>query len=63
MTLTRKLSRSNSYVGTEEYLAPETILDEGVSYATDLWSLGIILYEFFHKRTPFRGENIDETID
>ena len=36
--------RINSLVGTEEYLAPETLSDTDLSYASDYWSLGIILY-------------------
>lgn len=37
--------RMNSLVGTEEYLAPETLSDMGeLSYTCDYWSLGVILY-------------------
>ena len=36
--------RVYSLVGTEEYIAPETINDKDLSYASDLWSLGVILY-------------------
>jgi serine/threonine protein kinase len=36
--------RLNSLVGTEEYIAPETIQGTGVSYACDLWSLGVMLF-------------------
>jgi len=37
-------SRNFSLVGTEEYIAPETLNDTNVTYAADLWSLGVILY-------------------
>ena len=43
-------------IGTEEYLAPETILGKEVNYASDLWCLGIILFKFFTGTTPFLGE-------
>lgn len=33
-----------SFVGTEEYVAPEILLDLPSSYPADLWSLGVILY-------------------
>jgi len=38
------MSRHFSMVGTEEYIAPETIEDSDVSYASDLWSLGVIIF-------------------
>lgn len=36
--------RNSSFVGTEEYLSPEVINDSEITYAVDLWSLGVILY-------------------
>ena len=55
------LSRNYSLVGTEEYLAPETLLDSDVSYASDLWSLGVIIYQMLMGETPFRGKTPMET--
>jgi len=37
-------SRNYSMVGTEEYVAPEILLKIDPTYATDLWSLGIIIF-------------------
>ena len=55
-------ARMNSLVGTEEYLAPETLSDMGeLSYSCDYWSLGIILYEILCGVTPFKGRTDLET--
>nr|AML78696.1 putative LOV domain-containing protein [Nothoceros vincentianus] len=52
---------SNSFVGTEEYIAPEIIRGGGHSSAVDWWALGILLYEMLYGRTPFRGRNRQKT--
>lgn len=43
--------------GTPEYLSPEILLNIGYDKSTDIWSLGILLYELFMKKMPFSGEN------
>nr|AML77989.1 putative LOV domain-containing protein [Angiopteris evecta] len=52
---------SNSFVGTEEYIAPEVITGAGHSSAVDWWAVGILLYEMLYGRTPFRGKNRQKT--
>ena len=59
--LNSPLNRVNSLVGTEEYLAPETLTDQLPNYACDYWSLGIILYQMIYGVTPFKGKNDAET--
>jgi serine/threonine protein kinase len=44
----------NAY-GTFEYVAPETISKREYSTATDIWALGILLYELVHGKAPFRS--------
>ncbi|KAM7256107.1 hypothetical protein ACFE04_011848 [Oxalis oulophora] len=55
------VAQSNSFVGTEEYIAPEIITGAGHSSAIDWWALGILLYEMLYSRTPFRGKNRQKT--
>lgn len=48
--------RNNSLVGTEEYVSPEILLNKSISYSSDIWSFGIILFQFFYGKTPFKGQ-------
>ncbi|XP_061979980.1 serine/threonine-protein kinase UCNL-like [Populus nigra] len=62
----RKLSfnngeRSNSFVGTEEYVSPEVVRGDGHEFAVDWWALGILSYEMLYGTTPFKGKNRKET--
>ncbi|KAJ0976757.1 hypothetical protein J5N97_012231 [Dioscorea zingiberensis] len=55
-------ARSNSFVGTHEYLAPEIIRGDGHGSAVDWWTFGIFLYELLFGRTPFKGSGNEETL-
>ena len=57
------VARANSFVGTEEYLAPEIITAAGHSSPVDWWSFGILIHELVYGVTPFRGQRRDETFD
>ncbi|ORZ06616.1 kinase-like domain-containing protein [Absidia repens] len=53
--------RTNSFVGTEEYIAPEVIKGSGHTSSVDWWTLGILIYEMLYATTPFKGPNRNET--
>ncbi|KAI9748943.1 MAG: serine/threonine protein kinase, AGC [Lichina confinis] len=53
--------RTNSFVGTEEYIAPEVIRGNGHTSAVDWWTLGILIYEMLYGTTPFKGKNRNAT--
>ncbi|XP_011037838.1 PREDICTED: serine/threonine-protein kinase UCNL-like [Populus euphratica] len=53
--------RSNSFVGTEEYVSPEVVRGDGHEFAVDWWALGILSFEMLYGTTPFVGKNRKET--
>lgn len=56
-------SRRNTLCGTLDYLPPEMI--EGVTYTekVDLWSLGVLCYEFLIGKAPFEMPAYSETLN
>ena len=52
-----KLTRTSSTVGTLAYMAPEQIQGGAVDARSDLFSLGVLLYEMLTAHFPFRGEH------
>ncbi|MCO5613552.1 hypothetical protein L7F22_067829 [Adiantum nelumboides] len=53
--------RTNSFVGTEEYIAPEVIKGCGPHERSRLWTLGILIYEMIFATTPFKGASRNAT--
>ncbi|KAI8060976.1 kinase-like domain-containing protein [Gongronella butleri] len=53
--------RTNSFVGTEEYIAPEVIKGCGHTSSVDWWTLGVLIYEMMYGTTPFKGADRLET--
>jgi tRNA A-37 threonylcarbamoyl transferase component Bud32 len=49
--------RTNSFIGTMEYMAPEIIAGKGHGKAVDWWSVGILLYEMLCGMPPFRSKS------
>ncbi len=51
------MTETGSIMGTAQYLSPEQAQGHAVSAASDLYSIGIVLYEMLAGRVPFNGES------
>jgi eukaryotic-like serine/threonine-protein kinase len=52
------ITQTGSIIGTAQYMSPERIQGEAATVASDLYAIGVMLYEWLTGRVPFEAETI-----
>jgi len=57
-----KLTSDGTVIGTPEYMSPEQAMGRTVDHRSDIFSLGVVLFEALSGRHPFAGSSVTETL-
>src|SRR4029434_2480264 len=55
-------TRTGILLGTTSYMSPEQVRGQKLDGRSDLFSLGVVLYELISGQPPFRGETVHHTM-
>ncbi len=51
------LTKSHSSIGTVAYMAPEQLRGDELTAKSDIWALGVVMFELLTEKRPFKGDH------